>query len=59
MNEFETVMLIQLARNYDVMLAFLAAIAPDKALEIVDIHSQGQFLGPIPALELDTDVTDE
>jgi hypothetical protein len=46
---FQPVLLIQLMRLYDVQLALLSAIDPDKAAALVDMHARGDTFCPAPA----------
>lgn len=52
---FNTVLLIQVSRLYDVMMAFLATVNPQKAQELYDLHESGQYLTAPPALALASD----
>lgn len=47
---FNTVMLIMLNRIYDVNLAFLATVNPEKAAELYQLHETGSYLAPPPAI---------
>lgn len=47
---FSTIVVIQLARLYDLQLAMLSLIDPNLATHIEDLHSSGEFFGPEPAL---------
>lgn len=47
---FNTVLLIQLNRIYDVAMAFLGTINPEKAAELFNLHEQGGYLAPDPAI---------
>jgi hypothetical protein len=51
-------LLVQVSRLYDVMLAIYTEINPDKAMDMVRIHSGGELLGPDPAW-YDAEVTGE
>jgi hypothetical protein len=55
---FNTVVLIQLARIYDVMLALLTNVNPEQGRQIAAMHEAGQFLGAAPAVAI-SEVTDE
>ncbi len=46
---FNTVLLIQLNRLYDLNMAFLATVNPQKAQELYALHESGEFLCPPPA----------
>lgn len=50
---FQTVLLILLNRLYDVNLAFLATVNPDKAAELYRLHEQGAYLSPPPSILVD------
>ncbi len=47
------VMIIQMARLYDVMFALLAEQSPSKAKELARLHSKGVVLSPPPSMILD------
>jgi hypothetical protein len=47
------VVLIQLARLYDLQLAFLTTINPELAAYIGSLHEHGEFFGPDPAILVD------
>lgn len=49
---FQTILLIMLNRLYDVQMAFLATVAPDKAQELYAMHEAGENLAPPPAVIL-------
>lgn len=46
---YNNVMLIQSMRTYDLMLALLAAMDPEKAQALVEMHAAGQTFCPAPA----------
>jgi hypothetical protein len=46
---FNAVMLIQMMRLYDVQLAMLSALDPEKAQALVEMHARGQTFCPAPA----------
>lgn len=50
---FNTVLLIMLNRLYDVNLAFLASVNPQKAAELYDLHERGLYLAPPPSIALE------
>lgn len=50
---FNTVLLIMLNRLYDLQLAFLATVNPDKAEQLYDLHASGQYLAPPPSILVD------
>jgi len=50
---FQTVLLILLNRLYDVNLAFLATVNPDKAAELYSMHEAGAYLSPPPSILVD------
>lgn len=52
---FQTVQLIILQRIYDVNLAFLATVNPEKAEELYSMHEQGLYVAPPPSIRLDDD----
>ena len=47
---FQAVVLLQLARIYDLHLALLTAASPNMAKMIGDLHASGEFFGPDPAI---------
>jgi hypothetical protein len=52
---FQTIVLIMLNRLYDLQLAFLATVNPQKAEELYDLHASGQYLAPAPAIAFSDD----
>lgn len=46
---FQPVMLIQMMRTYDVLMALLANTDPEKAQILADMHEQGLTFCPAPA----------
>jgi hypothetical protein len=56
---FQPVVLIQLMRLYDVQLALLAAIDPEKASTLVEMHERGQTFCPAPAFVEYEDTNDD
>ncbi len=57
--ELMKVLVIQTSRVYDVMLALLGVTDPHLASYIQDLHKNGQFFGPDPAILEDSFATDE
>ena len=54
-DNFNPVVLIQLARLYDVGMAFLATIDKDYAMHLAELHARGEFATPPPAFNVDED----
>jgi hypothetical protein len=54
-DNFSPVVLIQLARLYDVGMAFLGAIDPEKAKGLAELHARGEFMTPAPAFKTQED----
>ena len=50
---FGRVLLIQLMRIYDIQLALLASIDPNKAEQLVQMHEQGMTFMPDPAFSVE------
>lgn len=50
---FQTVLLILLNRIYDVNLAFLATVNPQKAEELYAMHEAGAYVSPPPSILVD------
>jgi hypothetical protein len=50
---FQTIMLIMLNRIYDVQMAFLMSINPEKAMELYAMHEAGDYLAPPPAVAIE------
>lgn len=50
---FNTMLLIQLARIYDLQLALVTLMDEDLGARLSALHEQGQLLGPPPALAVD------
>ena len=46
---FQPVVIIQLMRNYDLMLALLSTFDPEKAKALVEMHERGEYFCPAPA----------
>lgn len=54
MQYFEEMLLIQVSRVYDVMLALYGEVAgPEKASELLKRHSQGNLFSPAPSYRSD------
>jgi hypothetical protein len=52
---FNVVMLIQMMRTYDVLLALLAVQDPTKAAQLAEMHEQGLTFTPAPAFSVEED----
>ena len=52
---FSRVALIQLMRLYDVQLALLSCMDPDKAQELVNMHEQGITFMPDPIFAMEAE----
>jgi hypothetical protein len=52
---FNTVMLIQMMRTYDVLLALLSVHDPVKAEQLALMHEQGLTFTPAPAFSIEED----
>lgn len=52
---FNIVMLIQMMRVYDVLLALLAVESPHKAEQLAKMHEQGLTFTPAPAFSVEED----
>jgi hypothetical protein len=50
---FQTVLLIQMMRTYDILLALLAVHDPDKAEKLAAMHEQGLTFTPPPAFSIE------
>lgn len=50
---FNTVMLIQMMRTYDVLLALLSVHDPVKAEQLALMHEQGLTFTPAPAFSIE------
>jgi hypothetical protein len=50
---FNTVLLIMLQRLYDVNMAFLMTVNPQKAQELYSLHESGDYLAPPPSILVD------
>lgn len=52
---FNVVLLIQMMRTYDVLLALLAVQDPTKAAQLAEMHEQGLTFTPAPAYSVEED----
>jgi hypothetical protein len=52
---FNTVLLIQMMRTYDVLLALLSVHDPVKAEQLALMHEQGLTFTPAPAFSVEED----
>ncbi|UUG69344.1 hypothetical protein SEA_SHAM_3 [Streptomyces phage Sham] len=52
---FQTVLLIQMMRTYDILLALLAVQDPVKATQLADMHEKGLTFTPHPAFSVEED----
>jgi hypothetical protein len=52
---FQMVLLIQMMRTYDILLALLAVDNPQKAMELAEMHEAGLTFTPAPAFALEED----
>jgi hypothetical protein len=50
---FQTVMLIQMMRTYDVLMAFLSVMDAEKAEILAGLHEQGLTFCPNPSLSIE------
>ncbi len=50
---FQTILLIMLNRIYDVNMALLLSVNPDKGAELYAMHEAGVSLAPPPAVAID------
>lgn len=50
---FNTVLLIQMMRTYDILLALLAVHDPVKATQLVEMHEAGLSFAPHPAFSVE------
>lgn len=50
---FNIVMLIQMMRVYDVLLALLSVENPQKAAQLAEMHEQGLTFTPAPAFSVE------
>lgn len=50
---FNTVLLIQMMRTYDILLALLAVQDPGKAMELAAMHEKGLTFTPAPAFSVE------
>jgi hypothetical protein len=50
---FNTVLLIQMMRTYDILLALLAVQDPKKAMELAAMHEKGLTFTPAPAFSME------
>ena len=48
--DLDEALLVQLMRNYDVLMALLANTNPDAATDLYEKHSSGKIVGPPPFL---------
>jgi len=48
--ELDEAVLVQLMRNYDVLMALLANTNPNAAEDLYEKHSSGKIVGPPPFL---------
>lgn len=54
-DNFQTVMLIQMMRTYDILLALLAVQDPQKAIQLSEMHEKGLTFTPAPAFSVEDD----
>ena len=54
-DNFQTVMLIQMMRTYDILLALLAVQDPQKAIQLSEMHEKGLTFTPAPAFSVEED----
>lgn len=52
---FNVVMLIQMMRVYDVLLALLSVDNPQKAAQLAEMHEKGLTFTPAPAFAVEDD----
>jgi len=52
---FNVVLLIQMMRVYDILLALLAVESPHKAAQLAEMHEQGQTFTPAPAFSIEVE----
>lgn len=52
---FHMVLLIQMMRTYDILLALLAVQDPIKATQLVELHEAGKTFTPHPAFAVEED----
>lgn len=55
---FESTVIIQLARIYDVLITQLAIVDPDRAAKLLAMHAEGDLFCPTPAIRIQNDDTD-
>lgn len=55
---FQAVLLIMLNRIYDVNMAFLMTVNPEKAEQLYKMHETGNYLAPPPAILVDQESDD-
>lgn len=54
-SNINTVIAIQLTRIYDVLMLTLHNLDPEAAQKLTDLHEQGEFLNPAPAIVIEED----
>jgi len=54
---FQTVMLIQMMRTYDVLMAFLSVMDAEKAEILAGLHEKGLTFCPNPSLSIEEDAS--
>lgn len=54
-DNFQTVMLIQMMRTYDLLLALLSVHDPVKAIQLSEMHEKGLTFTPAPAFSAGDD----
>lgn len=52
---FNMVLLIQMMRTYDLLLALLSVQDPNKAAQLAEMHEQGLTFTPAPAFSQEED----
>lgn len=50
---FQMVLLIQMMRTYDILLALLSVHDPNKAAQLAELHEKGITFTPAPAFSLE------
>ncbi|QNN99108.1 hypothetical protein SEA_FAUST_2 [Streptomyces phage Faust] len=56
---FQTVLLIQMMRTYDILLALLAVESPQKAQQLAEMHAAGFTFTPPPAFSEEEEHAEE